>query len=414
MNEREKTVYVYAGWGPGDPALFGRLFLQRVRGKETASFSFSDGWLKKHGGSVFWGPSLSFYSGRQYATESAPLFGIFSDSAPDRWGRRLIRRREEMAAKKEGRRAERLEESDYLLGVYDETRMGGFRFSLQENGPFLSADRELAAPPWATLRTLESASLALEGADGAEAEKWLRQLIAPGSSLGGARPKASVEAPDGSLWIAKFPSRHDESDSGAWEMTVRDLADECGLRVPEARLERFSASGSTYLCARFDRDGKERTQFVSALSLLGKKDGDEASFLDIASFIRSYGQSPARDLAELWQRIVFCIAVSDTDCHLRNHGFLLRDGGWQLAPMYDVNPDRYGGRLALAIDGTDGTPDFDLALSVAKYFGLSETRASHMMREIRKTVSARWRDTAGRYGISRGEAERMAPAFALA
>ena len=227
------------------------------------------------------------YKGRQYAPLDKSMFGIFADSCPDRWGRLLMIRREAIIAKKEERKPKRLTDIDFLLGVYDEPRMGGLRFSVTEDGPFLSDDRELATPPWTTLRKLESASLAFEKNEDGMEEKWLKQLLAPGSSLGGARPKASVSAPDGSLWIAKFPSKHDDINVGAWEMVVHDLAVMCGLDVPEAKLEHFSKTGSTFLTKRFDRDGEHRIHFASAMTLLGKNDGasaaDGSSYLDIVS-----------------------------------------------------------------------------------------------------------------------------------
>lgn len=201
------------------------------------------------------------------------LFGIFSDSCPDRWGRLLMKRREAVQARKEERKPRRLGESDFLLGVYDEARMGALRFSLEEDGVFLANDEELATPPWTTLRELEAASVSFENDEDGQEEKWLKQLLAPGSSLGGARPKASVQAPDKSLWIAKFPSKHDEWNTGAWEMVAHDLAAACHLNVPEAKLETFSELGSTYLVKRFDRKGEKRLHFSSAMTLLGKADG---------------------------------------------------------------------------------------------------------------------------------------------
>ena len=232
--------------------------------------------------------------------------------------------------------------------------MGGLRFKTVESENYLSDDKELATPPWTTLRQLESASLAFEKNDDGMEEKWLKQLVAPGSSLGGARPKASVLAPDGSLWIAKFPSKNDEINVGAWEMVVHDLAVLCQFNVPEAKLENFSKIGSTFLTKRFDRVGNKRIHFVSAMTLLGKNDGanaaDGSSYLDIASLIRQNSETPKKDLFELWRRIVFNMAVSNTDDHLRNHGFLMGKEGWRLSPLYDVNPNIYGDTLSLNVD----------------------------------------------------------------
>ena len=242
-----------------------------------------------------------------------------------------MNRREELRAKAAGEKPRKLSESDYLLGVYDEARMGGLRFKTDLDGDFLSFDKEYATPPWTSLRELEQASIAFEGDDTGSNEKWLRQLLTPGSSLGGARPKASVMAPDGSLWIAKFPSRHDDFNSGAWEMVVHDLAAMCGLNVPKAEAVKFSKLGTTFLVKRFDRDGEKRIHFSSAMTMLGKMDGanasDGSSYLEIVSFLKANGAKPQRDLQELWKRIVFSMAVSNTDDHFRNHGFILSDTG---------------------------------------------------------------------------------------
>lgn len=227
--------------------------------------------------------------------------------------------------------------------------MGGLRFSTSKGGAFLSNDKELAIPPWTTLCKLESASLAFEKNDNSMEETWLKQLIAPESSLGGARPKASVVAPDGSLWIAKFPSKQDEINVGAWGMLVHDLFVMCNLNVPEAKLEKFSKIGSTFLTKRFDREGDRRIHSASAMTLLGKKDGvdvaEGSSYMEIASIIKAESASPQKDLLELWRRIIFSMAVSNTDDYLRNHGFIMVKDGWSLSPLYDVNPSIYGGYI---------------------------------------------------------------------
>ena len=411
----EKTIYVYAGWMNDSPALIGNLFISGSRGKEHFSFEYNNDWLRSAGGGFLFDPDLRLYEGRQYAPDK-PLFGVFSDSCPDRWGRLLMKRREAILAKEENRKPRALTESDYLLGVYDETRIGALRFSTEENGPFLSAEKGLCAPPWMTLRTLESASLAFENDESGQEEKWLRQLLAPGSSLGGARPKASVQAPDDSLWIAKFPSKHDEWNSGAWEIVVRDLAAKCGLNVPEAKLETFSETGSTFLIKRFDRSGNRRIHFSSAMALLGKTDGEGAegaSYLDIAAFIKSNGSSPKQDLKELWKRIVFNMAVSNTDDHLRNHGFLLTEQGWTLSPAYDVNPNIYGDTLSLNVSEDDNSISFDLAAQTAEYYDIRVEEAKSIIAGIQKKVSENWWTVAVGYGLSRDAASRMEPAFKM-
>lgn len=240
-------------------------------------------------------------------------------------------------------------------------------------------------------------------------------MLAPGSSLGGARPKATVQAPDGSLWIAKFPSKHDDVDSGAWEMTVHDLAELYGLNVPLAKAEKFSGNGTTFLVKRFDRDGKKRLHFSSAMTLLGQTDGASAasgiSYLDIASFIRSNGSQPQTDLIELWKRIVFNIAVANTDDHLQNHGFILDDHGWRLSPLYDVNPNIYGDCLSLNITDEDASLDFNLALKTAEFYGISEKKAIEEIDKVKKIVGNNWERLAGKYQLSRSAIEYMHPAF---
>lgn len=326
----EKVIYVYADFAPYENELVGRINVTQSRGKEFYSFEYEDSWLDYQ--QMTLDPDLQLYKGRHYLNDDKNIFGVFADSCPDRWGRRLMNRRAEICAKELQEKPKKLMESDYLLGVYDEARMGGLRFKLDKDGEYLSNDKDFATPPWTSLRKLEQASLAFEKEDNVLDDKWLKQLIAPGSSLGGARPKASVMAPDGSLWIAKFPSKHDDIDSGAWEMVVHELAQLCGLNVPEAKVERFSKLGTTFLVKRFDRNGTERIHFSSAMTMLGKTDGanasDGSSYLEIVSFLKANGSKPKEDLEELWKRIVFSMAVSNTDDHFRNHGFILEKSGW--------------------------------------------------------------------------------------
>jgi len=324
-------------------------------------------------------------------------------------------RREELRARENDERPRKLLESDYLLGVYDESRMGGLRFKTNEGGPFLSDDVEFSTPPWTSLRELEQASIAFENEDNGLDDKWLKQLLAPGSSLGGARPKASVKAPDETLWIAKFPSKHDDIDSGAWEMVVHDLAIMCGLNVPEAKAEKFSKLGTTFLVKRFDRDGEKRIHFSSAMTMLGKSDGanaaDGSSYLEIVSFLKANGAHPKDDIKELWKRIVFSIAVSNTDDHFRNHGFILESDGWSLSPMYDVNPDLYGRYLSLNTNDTESMLDFAVAIDAAPYYGIEKKDAEKMVDEIKDIITNNWKNLASKYGVGRGEIERMKVAF---
>lgn len=242
-------------------------------------------------------------------------------------------------------------------------------------------------------------------------------ILAPGSSLGGARPKATVQDTKGNLWIAKFPSRNDEVNSGAWEMVVHDLAKMCGLDVPEAKVQTFSNMGSTFLVKRFDRDGNKRIHFASAMTLLGKTDGasgsDGSGYLDMAAFIRQNGAAPERDLKELWKHIVFNMAVSNTDDHLRNHGFILTKAGWRLSPLYDVNPVPYGDTLSLNVDLDDNSISRELAVSVAEYFGIDEKEASLDVEKITATVRENWEILAEKCGLSGNAREYMRPAFEI-
>ena len=356
------------------------------KGGESYSFEYDKEWLKKTGLKLTLDPELMPYSGRQYPS-GKNIFGLFAGASPDRWGRVLMNKRERILADKEGRKPSKLYDSDYLLGVCDETRMGGIRFKLDPDGPFLSDDKETAAPPWAKLRTLEEAS----------------------------RPKATVVDTKGQLWIAKFPSRNDENDTGAWEMVVHDLAALCGLNVPEAKLEKFSSLGSTYLVKRFDRVLDKRVHFASAMTLLGKTDGasaaDGTSYLDIVSFIKSYGAQPKKDFRELWKRIVFNMAVTNTDDHLRNHAFVLAEHGWILSPLYDVNPVPYGDELSLNVDEENNSISIDLAIQTAVRFEISEEDAKNCAEDIRKIVRENWERTAADYGLTRRQIEEMRPAF---
>jgi len=411
---KEKTIFVYDDFSMQNPTLMGILYVNSLKGGESYSFEYDREWLKKTELKITLDPELMPYTGRQYPFGKA-IFGLFSDSSPDRWGRVLMNKRERILAEKEGRKPSKLYDSDYLLGVYDETRMGGIRFKAEPVGVFLSDDKETAAPPWASLRTLEEASRNFENDDTALSEKWLNQLIRPGSSLGGARPKATVIDPKEQLWIAKFPSKNDENDTGAWEMVTHDLAELCGLHVPEAKLEKFSDLGSTYLVKRFDRILNKRVHFASAMTLLGKTDGasaaDGTSYLDIAAFMKSYGAQPRQDLVELWKRIVFNMAVSNTDDHLRNHAFIFTENGWRLSPLYDVNPVPYGDELSLNVDEGDNSINIDLAIQTAARFGISETDAKIYAKDILTVVKENWEKRATVYGLSRRFIEEMRPAF---
>lgn len=405
---------VYGDWRElKEPTFMGILSTTHVKGREVFSFAYNKDWLEK-GAVQNLDPDLQLFSGPQYLSVEKKNFGIFLDSSPDRWGRVLMDRREAIQAKKENRKAKNFFEEDYLLGVFDLHRMGALRFKLTTDGPFLNDNPGMASPPWTSLRELEFASIQLENTELKDEDlvKWISLLLAPGASLGGARPKASVTGPDESLWIAKFPSVKDKVDIGAWEMVVADLSRAAGIRTPKSMIKKFNNDHHTFLSSRFDRhaDGS-RIHFASAMTLLGHTDGAEGvSYLDLAGFIMKNGGNVKDDLQELWKRIVFNIAVKNTDDHLRNHGFILSPDGWLLSPAYDVNPVYFGRGLTLNISETDNSLDFDLAISVAHYFRVENEMARNIVNEVKKSVSI-WRTVAKKYGIPYQEQELMAAAF---
>ena len=418
MRAERRTLFVYAHWvGLDQPTLMGMLYSSLSKGKELFSFEYDRAWLKLPESRAI-DPDLQLYSGPQYLKGEKSNFGMFMDSSPDRWGRLLIRRKEAVLARKENRKARTLFETDYVLGVFDENRMGALRFKTAADGPFMDNNTKISAPPWTALRDLEFASLQLEkegATDDPEYLDWLHILMAPGSSLGGARPKANVQAKDGSLWIAKFPSGNDDKDVGAWEQLVYELAIQCRIDMAESRIQKFSHHQHTFLTKRFDRtaDG-QRVHFASAITLLGYTDGtnvhDGVSYLELVEFLMKNGANIDEDLIKLWTRIVFNICVSNTDDHLRNHGFLLTQSGWVLSPAYDMNAIENGSGLTLNIDENDNSLSIELALEVAPYFRLNPNKAQEIMDHILKVIS-NWRELAKKIGVSRSEMERMCTCF---
>lgn len=408
----ERAIIVTADWDPfPTPIQVGTLYADILRGREVYSFVFTEEWLEQWALLYSLGDDLQVFSGRQYPSIPTIPFPTLFDSTPDRWGRTLIKRREAIEARRLGHRQPPLFESDYLLNVHDVSRMGALRFSLDPKGPFLYPDTPLATPPWVRLRELEQSALLLEQHAGHEEEaKWIKQLLAPGSSLGGARPKATVIDESGSLWIAKFPSAQDIHDWGAWEMVAHDLAASAAIDVPSVKIERLSDNGSTYLSKRFDRSSKgRRLHFTSALALVHGKAG-EGSYLDIAQFIKTNSSQPQQDLSQLFRRILFNIAISNTDDHLCNHGFILTSKGWKLSPAYDLNPDPYRYALSLTIDEADSSLDFSLALEQGPRYDLSSHQAAQILEEVRQSVS-RWKQVAQSYDLSRSEIALMENAF---
>jgi serine/threonine-protein kinase HipA len=395
----------------------GTLFQAHLDGDGVFSFAYDAAWLRRPNTFEI-DADLQLHEAESYPGQSGRAFRIFVDSAPDRWGRLLLDRRETLKAREEGRPRRNLGEWDYLLGVHDLCRMGALRFRRDADSPFLDDDRHLAAPPVASLRELEAASLALEepGADEQpQFGQWLTALLAPGSSLGGARPKANYTDPEGALWIAKFPSRDDRRDVGAWEMVVHRLAQNAGLQVPPATVLQLGSRHHTFACRRFDRlPAGRRRFFVSAMTLLDRSDGENASYLDLAEFLSTKG-SPAHqdaDLRELWTRVVFNLLVSNRDDHLRNHGFVLEADGWRLAPAYDLNPNLERRHHQLAIDESDPTPDLKLALATIGYYRLTGPEAAAIVERVRR-AAGEWPSVARGGGLARVEIDQLAPAFRL-
>ena len=420
MKKNELKIWVYADWQSlGGVQHMGILTPQHVRGKEIFSFEYNDSWLTSSRQALFLDPNLHMYKGKQYLPEEQHNFGLFLDSSPDRWGRLLMRRREAWSAKKEDRDERTLFESDFLLGVFDGNRMGGLRFKLQVDGDFLNNQKQMAAPPWTSIRELEYASLQLERDDvvnDPEYAQWLNLLIDPGSSLGGARPKASVTDEKGNLWIAKFPSAKDEKDAGAWEMVLHQLASNCGIQVPEAKIQQFSSKQHTFLTKRFDRIQQQRIHFASAMTLLGLQDGvdykDGISYLNLAEFIIQQSASAKEDLEQLWRRILFNVLVSNTDDHLRNHGFILTNQGWRLSPAYDMNPNEMGNGLTLNISENSNEQDITVVMYTASYYQVKLATANKILQEMLKEI-ANWRAIAKKFGISNSEIELTKRAFRL-
>ncbi|MCX6129426.1 MAG: HipA domain-containing protein, partial [Proteobacteria bacterium] len=290
-------------------------------------------------------------------------------------------------------------------GVDDSGRMGGLRFKKESDGPFLEDDSYSPAPPITDLRKLENAALSLEKDDATKIDEALAVLFRPGSSLGGARPKANVMDPSGALWIAKFPSERDDIDVGGWEELTASLARAAGLNVAESKAVKLGSKHHTFLTKRFDRaENRTRHAYASAMTLLGKKDGDSdgSSYLDLAEFIISQGGTPKVQLHELWARIVFYILVSNTDDHLRNHGFLYNFDrrGWDLSPAFDINPVLGGVGLTLSIDEGDSSLNLECVRSVAPYFQIGRTEADDVIQHI-LAVRKSWRMLAKKLGIKR-------------
>ncbi len=410
MSDRELLVFADL---EGAPHFAGRLWTRRARNRESATFEYDADWLANRQGFAL-EPALTLGSGPQHTLQSRALFGAFGDSAPDRWGRMLIQREERRRARAEGRAPRSFGEADFLMGVTDIARQGALRFKDVANGPFEASGEHRQVPPLIRLGELLTAAMRVAAdEDDDEHGSDLRLILAPGSSLGGARAKASVLDLEGQLSIAKFPQADDAYPVMRWEAVALDLARQAGINVPVWRLEQV-ADRAALLLRRFDRQGAIRIPFLSAMSMLGAADNEDHSYLEIIDALRRFGAQPERDCAELWRRIVFNILISNTDDHLRNHGFLY-DGkrGWRLSPAYDMNPtprDVKAGVLSLAIDEADDTASLDVALGMARQCGLKQPEANTIIEEVRSAV-ANWRASATAHGLTARDIARMASAF---
>lgn len=414
MAGNKTDIYVYADWQElGGPQLMGVLSAHQAKGRKAFSFTYDKQWLRS-GNQYLIDPDLQFFAGQQFAN-GKENFGVFLDSMPDTWGRTLMKRRAAQLAKANGASVKTLYDVDFLLGVYDETRMGALRFKLDLEGDFLDNDSEKSTPPWSTVRELQQAVVHYENEKESEIiNKWLEILIAPGSSLGGARPKANILDQNKHPWIAKFPSKNDMVDKAAWEYLAYKLAIDAGINMAECKIEKIIGSYHTFFTKRFDRLGDERIHFASAMTMTGNNEEtikkQPASYLDLVEFIQRYGTNVKENLEQLWRRIIFNIAISNTDDHLRNHGFILSKEGWILSPAYDINPSIDKSGLALNIDMDNNALDFDLAKSVGEYFRLSNIQMEKTMEEVFRAVK-NWKHIAEQIGISRAEQELMAKAF---
>lgn len=414
MAQNKVDIYVYAHWkGMSSPKLMGVLSAHFAKGRKAFSFEYDKAWLMSEQRHVL-DPDIQFFSGPQFSTKKEN-FGVFLDSMPDTWGRTLMKRRAAQEAKERGEQTSALYDIDYLLGVYDESRMGALRFKTHTEGPFLDDNNHTPTPPWSSIRELQYAAERFEKDEkNEEIKDWLAILMAPGSSLGGARPKANILDENDELWIAKFPSMNDGLDKGAWEFLAYRLAIRAGIHMAPSTTQKIVGSHHTFFTKRFDRKKNDRIHFASAMTMTGNNEDTirdhPASYLDLAEFIQTYGTNVKENLHELWRRIVFNIAISNTDDHLRNHGFILTEGGWVLSPAYDLNPSTEKNGLSLNIDMNNNALDVDLARSVGAFFRLDHHRMDEIIQEVLESVR-QWEQVADQIGISRAEKELMSGAF---
>lgn len=410
MNPQDNTLEVWLDDALGPARQVGTLAHDRGQ----IRFRYERDWLQDARAFAL-DPDLSLDEHPFFPKPELGNFGIFLDSSPDRWGQTLMKRREALQAKDEQRPPRTLYAWDFLIGVQDQTRQGALRFRRPGTATFMG-DEALAAPPVTTLGELEAVAYQLSSRriDDLDAlRKWLAVLVAPGASLGGARPKANFTQADGSLWIAKFPARDDDRDVGAWEYVAHQLARKAGVDVPPARLMRFNNDFHTFCVQRFDRVTGERRFYASAMTLLRKAQSEGTSYLELAQFIRAQGDAEHADadLAQLFRRVAFNVAVGNRDDHLRNHGFVLGKTGWRLAPAFDVNPNIDKAEHVLNIDDVDNRPSLETVLGTAAFYGLSDAQAGQCVDEVAAAVDG-WRAAARGAGVAAADVELMAGAFA--
>ena len=412
-----RKIYVYADFDWLKTAvLVGELGYESLRGTDSYSFCYDHNWLRQYS-DLYLSADINNYTGLQFTQPDRDIFGCFGDALPDRWGRLLLNRREQIRAQEEKRPVRKLSSYDYLLGIDDYSRMGGFRFKESPDGEFINCDATLRIPPLTDIQVLVAASREVEKSEERNLlpdKKWLLQLVHPGTSLGGARPKAGVLNEEGELCVAKFPSRNDEYDIGLWEHLSHLLAKEAGVEAAETRAITAGEKYHTLLSKRFDRttDGRRR-HFASAMTLLGLTDGCNAQtgngYLDIVDFILQHCCNVEANLRQLYRRVAFSIAIGNSDDHFRNHGFLLTPKGWTLAPAYDLNPT-FNDHQSLLINATTNRSDLQLLLASSEEYMIGKEEATHIIEEVKDGVS-QWRSMATRLGIAKREMDLFAQVF---
>ncbi len=414
MTSNKFDIYVYAHWkGMPLPKKIGILSAHFAKGKKAFSFEYDKTWIKSEEQRLL-DPDIQFFTGIQFPYNKEN-FGIFLDSMPDTWGRTLMKRRVAQQAAERGEKANNLYDIDFLLGVHDHSRMGALRFKTDPDGPFLDNNNYAPTPPFSSIREIQHAADILENDDDrVNIKNWLAILMAPGSSLGGARPKANIVDENNDMWIAKFPSKNDRIDKGAWEFLTFQLAINAGVQMCPCIIRKIAGKYHTFFTLRFDRDRDERIHFASAMTMTGNNEDsirdNPASYLDIAEFIQTHGANIEENLHQLWRRIIFNIAISNTDDHLRNHGFILQENGWILSPAYDLNPSVDKSGLSLNIDMENNALDFELAKSVGDFFRLDNKEMDKIIQQVINSVR-KWEVVADQTGISRSEKEIMRAAF---